>query len=214
MSHLKHDQRSVLGVILAGGDSRRMNGQDKFLMPLGDKLLLQHIIDRVRPQVNDVILNINKPFHRTEFSSLKTIPDIMANSLGPLSGVYTALSYANQKGYELVATFACDTPFVPDNFVSELMKKSDNPIVVAKSNNKRHPVMALWHVSLMEDLKISLDNGDRKLLKWVEKYSVSEVEWQEKWDPFFNINNGEDLKEAEHLYLSLKNTGLRINNNI
>jgi molybdenum cofactor guanylyltransferase len=206
MSHLKYDKSSVLGVILAGGGSKRMNGQDKFLMPLGDKLLLQHIVDRVYPQVNEVILNINKPFHHADFLSLKTIPDIMANSLGPLSGIYTALSYANQKGYDLVATFSCDTPFLPDNFVSELLNKSDNPIVVAKSFNRRHPVMALWHVSLMGDLKIALNKGERKLLKWIDNYPVSEVEWLGKWDPFFNINSGEDLKDAEKLYRSLKNT--------
>jgi len=191
---------AILGVILAGGASSRMGHADKFLMPLGDKIILQHIIDRARPQVDDLLLNINEPVDRVKGFSLKTISDILPKSSGPLSGIYTAMHYAKTLGYSMVVTFACDTPFVPDNFVCELLKKSDGPVVVAKSGNQRHPIMSLWHVSLMDDLKKALEKGEYKLLKWIDPYNPAEVVWNENPDPFYNINTGEDLKKAEELY--------------
>ncbi len=179
-----------------------MNGQDKFLLPLGGKKMLSHIIDRLSPQVDKLILNINGPAQRASFFQLEVVSDIiydeMNKPLGPLGGLYTALQYAKDNDFDYVVTTPCDTPFLPQNYVEKLWQHyQDNAVVVAKSKDRLHPVLALWSVSLLDDLKLTLEKNDRKMMDWLKKHHAKEVVWDEKLDPFININNLEDLKEAE-----------------
>ena len=185
----------LLGVILAGGSSRRMGGQDKFLLPLAGKSILDHIIERLRPQVDELILNANSEHILTD---IKVIPDLY-EPVGPMAGLYTALSYAKDNGFEKVVTVASDTPFIPDDFSKRLLEKAQNKIVVAKSNDRIHPVLALWDVSLLDELTEALNDDQRKMMSWISRFEVAEVCWNNSPDPFFNINTPEDLKEAENL---------------
>jgi molybdenum cofactor guanylyltransferase len=195
----------VLGVILAGGSSRRMGGRDKFLLSLDGKQILQHIIARLKPQVDVVILNTRNVELKC---SLEVVPDIKSQEngepYGPLGGLYTALSYAKKNGYSFVVTAPCDTPFIPDNFVLRLLEHKDKLIVTAKSKGQLHPVLSLWNVSLLSDLEKALDNKERKMMSWISKYNPVEVVWDQEPDPFLNINTSEDLLEAEKMILKNK----------
>lgn len=188
-------QTPVLGVILAGGASRRMGGTDKFLMLLKNKPILEHIIDRLRPQVSDLIINSNNPDVLNQYD-LEVVPDIKAG-LGPLGGLSAALSYAKRKGYEKIVTVPCDTPFIPNDFLEKLLNNDNQKAVVAKSSGRLHPVIGLWHVSILGDVKASLENNNHKMMTLIKELGADEQTWDTPLDPFININTPEDLKEAE-----------------
>lgn len=187
------DTSPLLGVILAGGKSRRMDGQDKYCLPFGENTLFSHIADRLGPQVDKLIINANKP---ANFKRYEVVPDEKSN-LGPIGGLYSALKYASQNGYKKIVTVPCDTPFIPGNFVEKLVGCEESRCVVASSLSRIHPVLALWDISVIDDVMTSIEHGERKLMTLLKGMDHGVCQWAEGPDPFFNINTPEDLKIAE-----------------
>ena len=185
----------LLGVIVAGGASRRMGGKNKCLLPLAGTSILDHIIERLSPQVDRLIVNANV---EKISENIEVVPDIIKDA-GPLGGLYSALSFAKEHGYSKVITAPGDTPFIPHDFARRLMEHADQAVVIAKSAGRIHPVLALWDVSLLDELKASLNEGERKMRNWIAKYATEEVVWTADPDPFFNINTPEDLIRAEKM---------------
>lgn len=190
-------KKHVLGAILAGGSSSRMGGQDKFLLPLNGKRILDHIIERFEPQVSSLILNLNGDKNRVNNCSLDIIPDIHEPHCGPLGGLFTALSYARERNFSWVVTVSCDTPFIPNDYVSRLFDHPSKNMVIAKSFGRLHPTMGLWNINLLDDLALWLKDNEFKMSKWIGKHSAGEVSWEMRPDPFLNINCLEDLLLAE-----------------
>ncbi|MEZ5757676.1 MAG: molybdenum cofactor guanylyltransferase MobA [Emcibacteraceae bacterium] len=188
----------LLGVILAGGQSRRMGGDDKFLLTLGKRRIIDHIVDRLESQVDRIILNSNLAELDITIDVVPDIPDFGLHA-GPMIGLYTALNYAKRHSYQKIVTVSADTPFIPDNFVEMLLHHSSASVVVAKSNGHLHPTHALWDVSLLDDLEKALKKGERKMMSWLKTQKAVELEWSDNPDPFFNINTPENLIEAEKL---------------
>ncbi|HPF46116.1 MAG: molybdenum cofactor guanylyltransferase [Alphaproteobacteria bacterium] len=188
----------LLGVILAGGQSRRLGGNDKFLITLGKRRIIDHIVDRLGPQVDKIILNAN----RLDLDiRLEVVPDILdyGGQAGPMIGLFSALKYAKSHSYKKIVTVSADAPFIPDNFVERLMRHSSNSVVVAKSNGHVHSTHAVWDVSLLNDLDKALKMGERKMMSWIKSQKAVEIEWSIDPDPFFNINTAEDLENAKKL---------------
>ena len=200
----------VIGIVLAGGKSSRMGGGDKALVPLGGRPLLAHVIERLRPQVTEIVLNANDDPGRFGAFGLPLAPDRLDGQLGPLAGIHAGLAWAeaNRPESRLVITVAADTPFFPTDLVSRLCAatdKADPTLVVARSEGGVHPVFGLWPVSLAPHLEDSLNRGARKALDFVTAHQAKEVRFPpvdvggRAVDPFFNINRPEDLAEAEAL---------------
>ena len=197
-------ESEVPTVILSGGQSRRMDGNDKAFISIKNQTLLEIVIERLRCQTQNIAINTNSNYHSYFEQGLPILPDEIKGFLGPLAGVLTAMTLANNMGYKEVATVAVDTPLFPKNLVQELfreMKDSNSDIVFAESasNNKHksvlHPVFGLWKTSLSDDLKMMIENGTRKVTSWSERHNVSSVYFtHELIDPFFNINTLEDIK--------------------
>jgi molybdopterin-guanine dinucleotide biosynthesis protein A len=200
----------VIGIVLAGGKSSRMGGGDKALVPLGGRPLLAHVIERLRQQVGEIVLNANDDPGRFAAFGLPLAPDRLAGQLGPLAGIHAGLAWAeaNRPESRFVITVAADTPFFPADLVSRLCAATDkaNPtLVVARSEGGVHPVFGLWPVSLAPHLEDTLRRGARKALDFVAAHQAKEVRFPpvdvggRAVDPFFNINWPEDLAEAEAL---------------
>ena len=196
----------VCGVLLAGGQSRRMGGGDKCLRNLGGEPILARIIERVRPQVGPLIINANGAPARFEKFGLPVVPDVVEEFAGPLAGVLTGLDWAakNARECDWVATFACDAPFLPPDLVELLAASVANDyadMACAVSNARDHPVFALWPVHLVEVLRTAVvDEGIRKVDMWTSRYLLARVEFgADPVDPFFNVNNPDDFAEAEKL---------------
>lgn len=198
MSLYQEHNKYVLGAVIAGGMSRRMGGQDKFLLSLNGKMILDHIIERFGPQVSSLILNINGEKNRIKKGSFKIVRDVFEESCGPIGGLFTVLNYARSHNFSYVVTVACDTPFLPIDYVSRLAEQTEKDIVIAKSFGRLHPTMGLWNVALLDDLEFCIKKGEYKISKWVNRHSFSVVCWDQVPDPFFNINSPEDLVAAEN----------------
>ena len=197
---------TVVGVILAGGLSRRMGGGDKCLHPLAGRPMLDHVIDRFAPQVSRLALNANGDPARFAAWPLPVIPDIIKGHAGPLAGVLTAMAWAKQSSpsVQWVATVAADTPFLPADLVSSLMSaanKESLPLAVARSAGRHHPVFGLWDVGLFADLHMAVfTEGVRKVDSWTARHRIAEVGFSApSGDPFFNVNTPDDLTAAETL---------------
>lgn len=189
----------IAGVVLAGGLSRRMEGQDKTLMALAGKPLIQHVAERLSAQVSPVLLNANGDPSRFDFLNLPTRTDSIEGFAGPLAGVLAGMHWATSLGTcEWIITAAADTPFFPSDYVEHMIAaRTENKIVLASSNGRRHPVFGLWHISLADQLEAFLNAGDRKVMLFVQDYPNAQVTFDDLgYDPFFNVNTPDDWTEA------------------
>jgi len=194
----------VLGVLLAGGQARRMGGGDKSLLELSGRPLLSHAIERIRPQVGRLILNANGDPDRFEHFGLPIVADRIEGFAGPLAGVLTGMEWAAEQDDApiWIATFATDAPFIPGDLVARLVAAVNSKgadMACAQSAGRTHPVFALWPVHLRQDLRRAMVEEDmRKIDLWTARYNLIHVDFDDAGiDPFFNINRPEDLAEAE-----------------
>jgi molybdopterin-guanine dinucleotide biosynthesis protein A len=200
----------ISGLILAGGQSRRMGGGDKALLDLGGKPVLAHVIATIRPQVGTLILNANGDPERFAGFGLPVVPDTITGFAGPLAGLLAGLrrTAANLPGTPYVASVSSDAPFLPSDLVARLLDAvSGRPraVAVAASDGKMHPVIGLWPVALADDLAAALAAGLRKAHTFAEQHGAIPVSFPfaemhgRKIDPFFNANTPEDLDTARAL---------------
>jgi molybdopterin-guanine dinucleotide biosynthesis protein A len=202
---------SVVGIILAGGLARRMGGGDKCLLPLVGKTLLQRTIERAQPQVNTLLLNANGNSLRFARTRLPVVPDIYPNNRGPLAGIHAGLHWMqnNNPEAEWLISFASDTPFFPTDLVQNLLQaatESKATLAIASSLARRHPTFALWHASLITPVAQQLQTDViPRLQDWISAQNPVEVVFNAgEYDPFFNINNPQDLYAAEPMVPLIK----------
>ena len=201
-----NSDRSVAGVLLAGGLSRRMGGGDKALAMLGGTTLLQRVIDRTKPQVATLAINANGDPARFADFGLPVIPDVIDGFAGPLAGVLTGLEWAAAQADDCawVASFATDAPFLPSDLVARLVDAVSDQgadMACAASGGRHHPVFGLWPVALRHDLRRALFDEDiRKVDIWTTRYRLAVADFAaDPVDPFFNANHPDDLAQAEVL---------------
>ena len=198
----------IVGLLLAGGLSRRMGGGDKSLRLLGDRPLLGHVIERMRPQTAALVLNANgDPARFAEFG-LPVVADSVPDFAGPLAGVLAGLDWtaANRPDCPLVASVPTDAPFLPRDLVAKLaegMKAAGANLACAASIGQAHPVIGLWPVVLREDLRRAVLHEEiRKVDRWTARHRLATVPFPREIDgvdPFFNANRPEDLDRAAAL---------------
>ena len=194
----------IAGVVLAGGQSRRMGGGDKCLRELGGISLLARIIERAAPQIGPLMLNANGDGSRFAEFGLPVAADVVDGYAGPLAGVLTGMEWAAEHtpGCDWVASFACDAPFMPIDLVSRLMiaiEDHNADMACARSNGRDQPVFGLWPVRLAAELRHSLVEEDiRKVDIWTARYRLAHADFDDpKLDPFFNVNRPDDFATAE-----------------
>ncbi len=193
----------VLGVILAGGRATRMGGGDKGLREVAGRRLIDHVIDRLGPQVAGMAINANGDPERFAEFGLSVLPDSLPDHPGPLAGVLAGLDWAAAKGADAIVTAAADTPFFPHDLVTRLTTAGDLALAASSDADgrlQRHPTFGLWPVRLREDLREALTGGLRKIVLWTDGHGAATVEFPaEPFDPFFNVNTPEDIARAEGL---------------
>lgn len=194
----------IAGVILAGGQARRMGGGDKGALVLDGQSLLDRVILRLGPQVGPLVLNANgDPARFLEFG-LPVVPDTLPEYPGPLAGVLAGMEWAAQQGHSHIVTAAANTPFFPADLVARLVRaaeKAATPIALAATHDEgrlvRHPTFGLWPVNLRTDLRIALQDGLRKVVLWTDKHGAASTLFED--NAFFNINTPEDLEMAHDM---------------
>ena len=196
------NENNILGVILAGGKSRRF-GEDKSNAKLGNKSLLKHVIEKIEEEFKELLIISDNQNYKLKEKKITLVRDCIKGQLGPLVGVLTAMKWIaiNNKDYKWIATFPCDTPFFDIKIIDYLKKKSLNTqkkLVFIRSGKKRHNVFGLWSVDLKEILEKDIKNNFRKVETWANKIGLEIINIQEEhFDKFFNINTKDDLESAK-----------------
>ena len=193
-----------LGVILAGGQATRMGGGDKGRLRLGGLSLMDHVIDRLSPQVSGLALNANGDAARFADLDLPILADSIDGFAGPLAGVLAGLDWAAGQGVDTIVTAAADTPFFPCDLVPRLQLATDgmaHPLALAGTPDPRrglarHPTFGLWPVALRDDLRAALRDGVRKVVMWTDRHDARMAEFPDE-AAFFNVNTPDDLVQAE-----------------
>ena len=201
----------VVGLLLAGGLSRRMGGGDKALRMLGGVSLLDRVIERIRPQAEALVLNANGDPERFAQFGLPVVPDSVPDFAGPLAGVLAGLDWTalHRPDCAYVVSVATDAPFLPKDLVARFtveIETAQADVACAASGGQTHPVIGLWPVRLREDLRHALvEEGIRKVDQWTARHSLATVVFgSEPIDPFFNANRPEDFDAAAALLDSIE----------
>ena len=195
-------ENNILGIILAGGKSSRF-GEDKSAAKLGNKTLLDHTVNKIENEFNEIlVISNNKEFNFKNYK-IHVVEDCMDGQLGPLVGILTAMKWVikNKKNYKWIASFPCDTPFFDIKLISELkikVKETSKKLIFLNSNKKRHNIFGLWSMDLIEILEKDIKNSFRKVELWADKVGYENINInEEKFDRFLNINTKKDLEKAK-----------------
>ena len=188
----------ITGVILAGGQGRRMGTVDKGLRELRGKAMAAWVIERFAPQVDEVLINANQNLDVYARFGYRVIPDEISGFAGPLAGLQRGLSEAS---HPLVATSPCDTPFLPADLVARLhsaLEAGAAQLAVARTGDQPHPVFCVCRRDVLPHLIEFLQQGGRKIDAWYATLKVVEVSFDDQPDAFSNINTPAELSAFEN----------------
>ncbi|MEI9989213.1 MAG: molybdenum cofactor guanylyltransferase MobA [Rhizomicrobium sp.] len=192
----------IAGVILAGGAGTRIGG-DKALVPFRGRTLIEAVIGRVQDQVGELALSV--PIARVDAYRARLgmrfalLADSLPGDTGPLAGVVRGLEWARGTA-KWLATFPCDTPFLPDDLVAQLMRDAPEAPVAARSEGRMHGVCAVWPVSCLERLRAGVVEEHWRSLHGALDHlggTIRDIACES--EAFFNVNTPEDLARAEAL---------------
>jgi molybdopterin-guanine dinucleotide biosynthesis protein A len=187
----------ITGVLLAGGQGSRMGGVDKGLVELRGQPMAAWVIERLGPQVDELLINANQNPERYAAFGYKVFPDEIGGFAGPLAGLHAALSRAS---HSLVVTSPCDSPFLPTDLVSRLKAGLDAAgadLAVAKTFDQAHPVFCLCKREVLPHLADFLQSGGRKIDRWYATLNIVEVNFDDEEEAFRNINTRDELDEFD-----------------
>jgi molybdopterin-guanine dinucleotide biosynthesis protein A len=194
------DHNKILGVVLAGGKSKRF-GEDKSQVKLHGKILIDYILSEIMDKFNEILVVTNNPIRFKDSSKILTTKDF-EEGLGPLGGILTAMKWIKdqKKDYEWISTFPSDTPFFTNKELKIFYENIDikkSKLFFIKNKETRHNIFGLWSLDLLKKLETDLQKGERKVEVWADTVGVETINIEyEKRDPFFNINTKEDLEKA------------------
>ncbi len=189
---------SVTGLILAGGRGSRMGGVDKGLQAFRGKRLVDHVYERLAPQVGGVIINANQNHDEYRSFGVRVVSDAIGGFAGPLAGLHAGLSISKRP---FLASVPCDSPFLPTDLIERLYKRLDDAgaeLAVAKTGDQPHPVFSLVRRGVLDHLTEFLKGGGRKIDAWYATLNVVEVAFDDEPGAFSNINTREELQTWEN----------------
>lgn len=189
----------ITGMILAGGEGRRMGGRDKGLEPFAGQPLVAHVVKRLDGHVAELLINANRNIDAYELFASRVIEDAEGGFKGPLMGIYSGLRATNTPW--LLVT-PCDSPALPNDLVARMVAgiatdNGENDIAVAFDGERLHPVVALLRTSLADDLATALAQGERKIDRWFARHPWCKVDMSDCPEAFANLNTEEEKSRLE-----------------
>lgn len=202
----------LAGVIIAGGNASRMDNAEKPLALLRGRPLVDYVVERTRPQVNALALNVKEEvgalYRETAARGLPLLVDRFGGEVGPLGGVLAGLEWATACGHDWLATFPADTPFLPHDLVAKLATRAHAGVpAVATTENRVQGVCALWPVGCLAALEDGIETGRYRSLWWTLGELGAERCHFEESGAFFNVNTKDELAEAEMIVREAEGCG-------
>lgn len=186
----------VTAIVLAGGRGQRMGEADKGLVLLQGKPLVSWVLERIAPQVDEVLISANRNLERYRELGYAVLPDEMPDFPGPLAGLHRAMAEAS---HPLWLSVPCDTPFLPENLVPRLyadLLSEKAELAVAAVEGQLQPAICLGYTHLRAGLGEFLARGGRRVGEWQSGLSRTVVTFDSP-QSFRNINTQTDITEAE-----------------
>lgn len=199
-------REQVTGLVLAGGRATRMGGVDKGLVPLAGRPLVDHVLERLRPQVGRVLINANRHHARYQAFGHPVIADADQSRAGPLAGMLAGLSHVSTPW---LVTVPCDSPLCPTDLVRRLLEAAladGRRVAVATAGGRPQPVFCLLHRDCRDALHAWLAGSGRKVMPWLHAEGAVEVAFDSDADAFLNINT-EDERQLLESRLSARADG-------
>ena len=184
---------AITGLVLAGGLGRRMGGVDKGLQDFRGEAMVAHVVRRLAPQVDALIINANQNIERYAAFGHPVVADAIVGFAGPLAGLHAGLSACTTP---LLVTSPCDSPFLPLDLVARLraaLERDGADLAVAITGDQPHPVFSLVRAQVLPGLTEFLEGGGRKVDLWYSALKVVEVPFDDNPDAFANINTLNEL---------------------
>jgi molybdopterin-guanine dinucleotide biosynthesis protein A len=184
--------KHITAVILAGGRSQRMGGEDKGLVELAGKTMVDHVIERIRHQAGSVIINANRNLERYQAFGYPVVSDDIGDYSGPLAGMASAMRLADT---DYLASVPCDSPLIPDDLVQRLYEaliRDGADISVAHDGVRMQPVCALLRRGLLPSLLDYLHAGGRKIDLWYSQHHCVTADFSDTPESFVNINTPQE----------------------
>ena len=201
-SQTAYRRDSITGLVLAGGLGSRMGGEDKGLMVLAGRPMVDHVLEALRPQVGTLLISANRNRERYAAFGHPVIADAVDGYLGPLAGVFTALQRCTT---EFLVTAPCDAPLIAPDLVARLYAactQAGADVAVASDGKSRQPVFLLLRKTLSPSLGSFLAGGGRKAHAWLGELRAAEADLSDQPDTFLNINDPAELERVEARLLS------------
>lgn len=173
-------------IILAGGMGKRAGGMDKGLIPYKDKPLIEHVINAIKNQVDDIVISANRNIESYKRYSTSVVGDSTQDYQGPLAGIAACLSHCRHK-YILVV--ACDMPNLPADLATRLFKEIKNNAISIATVGSHHQLTMLVTADVHDSVQQHLNNQQLKLIQWVESLASTTVSFDDKAEAFINLNN-------------------------
>lgn len=195
------DRGNIAGIVLAGGKSRRMGGQDKGLMLVAGRPMAAWATALLAPQVDQLLLNANRNREQYQALGASVIEDQLADFQGPLAGMAAGLAAID---HDYAAFIPCDSPLLPADLVERLwdaMTAQQADLAVAHDGQRMQPVCALLRRELLPSLRATLANGERKVDRWYAQLQVALADLSDPPNAFLNANTPEQLAELEQRLL-------------
>lgn len=187
----------ITGMVLAGGQARRMGGIDKGLVELAGRPLIEWVLDVLQPQTDTVLINANRSHDAYRRYGYPVITDKLGGYCGPLAGMAAGLDACET---DYLVTCPCDSPLLPADLVDRLyqqLQKQKTELAVAHNGERLQPVFALLSRSLLPSLNAFLSNDGRKIDNWYAQNAMTAVDFSDRPEAFLNINTPEDVTELE-----------------
>ena len=180
-------------VILAGGQARRMGGKDKGFVLFQDKPLIEHALNTLTPQTDQIAINANRSTEKYSRYAV-TFPDQFNEYPGPLAGMHSGLINVNS---DWAGFIPCDSPTLPSNLVSLLCDavKEDTDIVVAHDGEYMQPVVTLMHKRIIPKIDAFLARGDRKIILLYKECNTVFADFSNYPNAFINLNSPQELEQ-------------------
>ncbi|MCW8930495.1 MAG: molybdenum cofactor guanylyltransferase MobA [Gammaproteobacteria bacterium] len=188
-----NNSTQISGLILAGGRSSRMNGDDKGLLKLLNSPMIEHVIRRLNPQVSEVLISANRHLEAYEVFGYKVLVDDYDDYRGPLAGMSRGLS---QSKSDYLLTVPCDGPLLPLDLAQRMLdcaQQKEAKAILAFDGQYRQPTYNLIHKDLLPALIKSLENNEHKLGKWLMDNGAISLDFTDQRSAFLNVNTPADL---------------------
>ena len=193
---MQDKHKNIVGIILAGGRGRRLGGLDKGLQLYRDAPLITHVIDRLSPQVDEIVICANRNIGDYQTLGFSVIEDIEDTFQGPMAGIYAAFTQLQQSEFDSAAIASCDAPGLPNTLIKTLSSKSNEAslVAVAHDGERKQNLHCLIKRAAWGSLIKSYQSGERAMHRWFAEISVDEIDFSDQAESFFNINSAELLE--------------------